>query len=219
MPKETFSVISDEKKERILDTAAREFALKGYDSANIKDIAAQAGISKGSIYDYFENKEDLYLTVSTHGISLSRKNIDSVIVENKDFFDQIRGIFLAGHDFVIKNPHYAQLYVNIASCGMERFARRLTLRVEKHTADYYKEVIHRGVKNGTIRPDVDVNMAAFIINSLYIIMMISPVSEHYRIRFSEYLEAKDTKINEKMAEHIDSLIEFIRLSLENKKTK
>lgn len=214
MPKNTFSVISDEKRERIYEAAAFEFAQKGFDKANVNDIATKAGISKGSIYDYFENKEDLYLAVATHGITMSRQNIESIIDDKKDFFEQIRDIFYQGLDFVLKNPHYVQLYINVSSCGMERFAEKLTLMVEKHTSDYYKAALKKGIENGIIRPDLDVNMTAFIINSLYVIIMISTASEHYRIRLKEYLEINDDQIDLVLREKIDLLVHIIRSSLE-----
>jgi TetR/AcrR family transcriptional regulator len=216
MPKETFNIISDDKRERIYSSAAKVFARDGFEKANMSEIAKSAGVSKGSLYDYFENKEDLYLAVSLHAISESRRNIDSVIDDEKDFFDQSKDIFHQGLKFVVNNREYAQLYANISSCGMEEFARKLTLRVEKHTADYYKEALKRGVENGTLRPDIDMNMAAFIINSLYVILMISVVSEHYRIRLGEYLEIGDEAVEREIDEKIDNLVEIIRSSLENK---
>jgi AcrR family transcriptional regulator len=215
MPKPTFSVISDEKRARIYDAAAQEFAREGFEKANIKSISDRAGISKGSLYDYFENKEDLYLAVCAYGIAKSRENIDSIIDDRKDFFTQTHDIFSRGIDFIIANPHYAQLYVNVAGSGMEQFADKLSLAVEKHTADYYKEALRKGISEGFIRPDIDVNTAAFFINSMYVIMMISLVSRHYRIRLREYLNMSDAEVEQGVREKIDQLMAIIRFSLED----
>jgi TetR/AcrR family transcriptional regulator len=214
MPKPTFDVISRDKRERIYDAAAREFAREGFEKANIKSIADRANISKGSLYDYFENKEDLYLAVCSHGITLSRHNIDSIIDETKDFFRQVHDIFTQGMDFILTHPEYALLYVNIASSGMEQFADKLTLAVEKHTADYYKGAIEKGIREGHIRPDVDVNTAAFLINSMYVILMISIVSRHYRIRLKEYLKLTDSEVEQGIKTKIDQVVSIIRFSLE-----
>ncbi len=216
MPKETFNIISDEKRGRLYSAAARVFAREGFEKANMREIAKIAGVSKGSLYDYFENKEDLYLSVSTHAIAESRKNIDSIIDDKKDFFDQLKDIFHQGLKFVTKNREYAQLYANISSCGMEDFAKKLTLKVEKHTSDYYKNALKKGVDDGTLRPNIDINLAAFIINSLYLILMISVVSEHYRIRLGEYLEIEDNAVEGEIENKIDNLVEIIRSSLENR---
>jgi len=214
MPKNTFSIISDEKRNRIYNAAVHEFAREGYEKTSIKNIAARAEISKGSLYDYFENKEDIYLAVCTHGINQSRQNIDEIIDDSLNFFDQIRNIFHRGLSFVMENPEYTQLYVNLSSCGMEHFAEKLTTRVEKTTADFYKTAIKRGIDGGYIRSDVDVNMAAFVINSLYIIMLISMVSRHYQIRIKEYLEINEADIQKEAFKKIDQLIDTIRFSLE-----
>jgi TetR/AcrR family transcriptional regulator len=219
MPKPTFSIISEQKRDRIYDAAALEFAREGYEKANIKNIADRAQVSKGSLYDYFDSKEDLYLDVCTHGITMSRANIDSIIDDGKDFFSQIRDIFHQGLAFVTRYPQYAQLYVNISSSGMERFADRLTLAVEKHTADYYKTVIRRGIDDGFIRPDLDVDMSAFLINSMYVMMIISIVSRHYRIRLGEYLNLADGEIEEEIQAKIDQVISIIRFSMENPRNK
>ncbi len=217
MPKPTFSIISEEKRDRIYDAAALEFAREGYEKANIKNIADRAGVSKGSLYDYFDNKEDLYLDVCAHGISMSRENIDSVMDAKKDFFEQIRDIFTQGLTFIIQYPQYAQLYVNIAASGMEQFADKLTLAVEKHTADYYKAAIKRGIDEGFIRPDLDVDMSAFLINSMYVMMMISIVSRHYRIRLREYLNFSDDQVEQGIRTKIDQVVNIIRFSMENPK--
>ena len=52
-----------DKNKRIIDAAVRVFAQKGYASATIADIAASAEIGKGTIYEYFDSKEDLFFAV------------------------------------------------------------------------------------------------------------------------------------------------------------
>ena len=52
-----------DKKNRIIEAAVMVFAQKGYASATIADIAARAEIGKGTIYEYFTSKEDLFFAV------------------------------------------------------------------------------------------------------------------------------------------------------------
>jgi AcrR family transcriptional regulator len=52
-----------DKKYRIIEAAALVFALKGYASATVADIAVRAEIGKGTIYEYFDSKEDLFFAV------------------------------------------------------------------------------------------------------------------------------------------------------------
>ncbi len=51
------------KKNRIIEAAARVFARKGYAGASVADIAVNAAIGKGTVYEYFESKEDLFFAV------------------------------------------------------------------------------------------------------------------------------------------------------------
>ena len=52
-----------DKKDRILEAAARVFAQKGYAGTAVADIAVQAEIGKGTLYTYFDSKEDLFFAV------------------------------------------------------------------------------------------------------------------------------------------------------------
>jgi AcrR family transcriptional regulator len=51
------------KKNRILEAAAQVFAQKGYAGASVADIALKAEIGKGTVYEYFKSKEDLFFAV------------------------------------------------------------------------------------------------------------------------------------------------------------
>lgn len=63
MPRPRFDRLEPEVQARILDAAEVEFAAHGAEKASINRIIAAAGISKGAIYYYFDDKEDLFLTV------------------------------------------------------------------------------------------------------------------------------------------------------------
>src|SRR5215467_12029077 len=63
MPKIVDEQMREATRAHIIQVAAREFARLGFDQANINVIAEQAGIGKGTIYLYFENKRDLFLVM------------------------------------------------------------------------------------------------------------------------------------------------------------
>ena len=67
MPKETFYRLPDEKRERIMAAAEREFIENSFEAASINRIIKEAAIPRGSFYQYFEDKKDIFLyIVSTH---------------------------------------------------------------------------------------------------------------------------------------------------------
>ncbi len=63
MPKVVDEQMREATRRRIIHEAASEFARLGFDQANINTIAEQAGIGKGTIYLYFENKRELFLAM------------------------------------------------------------------------------------------------------------------------------------------------------------
>lgn len=55
--------LTEERRKQILDAASQVFAAKGFERATIADIAKEAGIAEGSIYNYFKNKADLLIAI------------------------------------------------------------------------------------------------------------------------------------------------------------
>ena len=60
MPKQTFFNLPAEKRQRLLDAAQVEFRTYSFSEASISHIIERANISRGSFYQYFEDKADLY---------------------------------------------------------------------------------------------------------------------------------------------------------------
>ncbi len=52
--------VREERRQQILEAALNVFSQKGFHAANVSDVAAQAGVSQGTIYWYFESKDDLF---------------------------------------------------------------------------------------------------------------------------------------------------------------
>ena len=62
---------------------------------------------------------------------------------------------------------------------------------------------------GRVRADLEVNQAAFWINSIYIVFMASLVSRHFQIRLREYLEIKGRLTKKAVDQHLSHTIELI----------
>ena len=60
MPKKLFHELQEDKKQKIISVSISEFAKYGYTDSSTNRIVKDSGISKGSLFKYFESKEDLY---------------------------------------------------------------------------------------------------------------------------------------------------------------
>ncbi|MFZ0547977.1 MAG: TetR/AcrR family transcriptional regulator [Candidatus Promineifilaceae bacterium] len=76
MPRPRFERLKKEKRERILETAAKAFAVAGFEQASMNQILDEAGISKGAAYYYFDDKADLYVTTVHHYLTTLVNTLD-----------------------------------------------------------------------------------------------------------------------------------------------
>lgn len=84
MPKDTFFNLPEEKRERIIDAAIDEFAAYPFHQARVTAIADQAGIAKGSFYQYFEDKKDLFKHLIELMVEKKLSYINRDMVESKE---------------------------------------------------------------------------------------------------------------------------------------
>lgn len=73
---------SDKQRARraeMLEAAGEVFSAKGYAAATVDDIAARAGVSKGTMYNYFDSKQELFLDLLTASISEDEAHSDEII--------------------------------------------------------------------------------------------------------------------------------------------
>ena len=89
MPKKTFLNLSEEKQEKIMRAAIAEILNNGYEKANIGTIAKNAGVAKGSMYQYFENKKELFLfsVQWTVKLIMSKYGIGTASANDINIFD------------------------------------------------------------------------------------------------------------------------------------
>lgn len=100
MPKETFNKLNKNKKKLIINAFYREFSLKTFDDASITQIVKQLGIAKGSIYQYFDNKLDLYMYLMQEAGSLKVEYLGTIKRESySDFWSYMRDSYVKGIEF------------------------------------------------------------------------------------------------------------------------
>ena len=100
MPTDTFFNLGKVKREKIICSSIKEFSRVPFNEALIKNIVNGAGIPRGSFYQYFKDKEDVYIYVISQVISRKREDI-SRMIEKKggDLFAAFEEIFK--HEFKI----------------------------------------------------------------------------------------------------------------------
>jgi TetR/AcrR family transcriptional regulator len=94
-----------EKKDRIINTAIREFAQKGYDLASTNEIAKEAAIAKGLLFHYFQNKKGLFLFLYDYCVELNMSEFyEKIDLKERDFFMRLRQIQRIKGELLNKYP-------------------------------------------------------------------------------------------------------------------
>lgn len=83
MPKQTFFNLPEDKKEKIIAAARKEFSRVSLYEASISNIIKDADISRGSFYQYFENKEDAFFLVLEDLININEKKFKDILKETQ----------------------------------------------------------------------------------------------------------------------------------------
>ena len=100
-----YEEIRDEKRNLIMDVALEHFASDGYHNTTISQIARYAGISKGLLFHYFRNKQELYNYLENF---VFQKMMDVILEEidwnESDIFNRIKQIAIIKMEVISKYP-------------------------------------------------------------------------------------------------------------------
>jgi TetR/AcrR family transcriptional regulator len=112
-----FLSLNNEKQERILNAALKEFAQKGYENASTNEIVKLAGISKGLLFHYFNNKRELYLFLYNHFVEvLSEEFFNELDFSERDIFDRLINLMILKSRMMLKYP---EVFDFMISASME----------------------------------------------------------------------------------------------------
>ena len=145
MPTNTFFNLSEEKKNKIIKAANKEFARVPLEQASIKNIVEDAEIARGSFYQYFEDKQDLFEYIMSLKIGDMEKNLNKIIEQENG---NIIKIFIYLYDHLIevgkirKNSKlFRQIFENIKTSDNLMLIRKkeMSKRLEKTLQDLYQK--------------------------------------------------------------------------------
>jgi len=168
MPKQTFFNLPEDKRNAILDLAIEEFAENDYKNASISRIVAQAGIAKGSFYQYFEDKKDLYLYLIDLGAQEKRRMLQANAPPETemDVFSYIRWLFRMGLNFEFARPKLAQIGYR-AIYGDAPLPTDTRAVMKEGSLQFFRQLVQQGTAQGVIDPQIDPDVAAFMFNVVF----------------------------------------------------
>ena len=195
MPSDTFAKLPAKKKKAIFSAAVEEFAARSFSQASINQVVRTAGISRGSFYQYFQDKEDLYMYVLGE-IAKEKMSVAATTRElnpDADFFQVYRTMFLDILEWVETQPQYHRISM-LMDYDDSQFIARLREEFSGNWR-FFNNLIERDKERGRIRRDVEVEMVTEILFAL---------NKHF---FQEYWH---TGSREKLIYQLDQSLEILK---------
>lgn len=159
MPRPRFEKLDPERQEAILDSAMRELAARGPEQASLNKILADVGLSKGVAYYYFDDKQDLFVTVVTRVIELAARTIGGVgpVESPQDFWREFGGLSERVFGFLREHPTIAALAKRFVSSPSAMEAPKVLAKYNAFRL-WFTKFLRRGQEVGAIRTDVPLDL-------------------------------------------------------------
>ncbi len=170
MPNQTFFNLSPQKREKIITVAIEEFREYDFSKASISRIVEKAGIAKGSFYQYFSGKKDLFgylIDLAAEKKLNYLKNIQ-LGAEDMGFFDLLREINLAGLRFGRENPELGEISDNLMKSKDNRLKEEILGSSMQKSDVFLTTLLQRGVERGELKSKFDFEFIAFILTRISI---------------------------------------------------
>lgn len=150
--------------QQLVGAAARVFERQGYADATLDDIAAEAGVSKPTVYQYVPSKQRLLEIIVEQAIYPLREGIEQIVESSGTAADKLDAYVRLHVDAAVR---YKEYYVVLMTDQHQLSAQGLRAyqswaRQVNHSAEL---LLREGVKEGLVRDDIDVPIAVNLLNS------------------------------------------------------
>lgn len=140
-------VQDEEKKKRIMQAAGNLFASKQFHKVCLEDVAAKAGVGKGTLYTYFQSKEDIYLSLLEDALGTLVKSLEKELGQSGRTSDQnLQLIIQELVDYAASHPNMFEL---MRSCGAS-LDRPLWNKNRSKLNKLIEQVLINGTKRGEL---------------------------------------------------------------------
>jgi AcrR family transcriptional regulator len=198
MPKKTFNRLDEDKKERIMRAAIQEFQDCGFERAKIDVIAQSAGVAKGSIYQYFDDKKELFLYSVTWGMEYFMKVIDrQTPLKDMDVYDY----FLSGSrerfELLKREPLLVSFSMDIFTGKFGSLAQEATSELYRVGEEYELGLIKNGKRKKTVRDDMD---------DKTLLLFFQGITEKFNMEIMERVKSIDYNPTEEQFGEMENLL-------------
>lgn len=128
----------DNRRQLLLDVAARLFRERGYHVTSMRDIAHEVGMLSGSIYYHFSSKEELLLAVYEEGLRHIAEQVDAAVAERNTPWERLEAGCTAHLEALLELSDYTQVMIRVLPPEGGKVAERLLELRDQYEARFRK---------------------------------------------------------------------------------
>ena len=155
------------RRREILAAAQEAFDASGYAATTVEEVAAKAGISKGSIYNYFRNKQDLFEHVFSEFLAPDEAEVDRMLAQPRSAAEKMLGYLDYCFEQMARFCRIGKLVLEFWTAAA-REPQHANLAWSLHemydrTLERVRSIVAEGIETGEFRPGLDPRTAAAVI--------------------------------------------------------
>ncbi|NLL43965.1 MAG: TetR/AcrR family transcriptional regulator [Firmicutes bacterium] len=165
MPKQTFFNLEPERREAIIKAAVEEFAQAPFEQASLTKIVENCGIAKGSMYQYFKDKRDLYLYIVDLAYEQKRAYVAKAFAKEGDIFSVLEEYYQESYAFALDHP----LFHQVTNKFWDNKGGSLRLELEKgrlSRASDFAQFLDAAMAEGKVNGELDPEAVFFVYHAV-----------------------------------------------------
>lgn len=146
-----------QRETEIINAAEKLFAKNGFEHTSMNEIATEAEFSKRTLYQYFDDKSDLYLTVALRLYNNMYNYLEGLDSHQECGLEKVKESFLAYFEFYKKNESNFRIIYDIGNVRQKSKSPKLIefLKIDKLIFENLFNLIIEGQQDGSISKDLD----------------------------------------------------------------
>ena len=142
-----------DKSARILEAATKVFAAKGYDKATAAEIATEAQVAEGTVYEYFKNKEELLFSISEREFKTHKDNLERMF-ELRDPLRKLECLIYHYSMVILSNPKFALVFLKDTKLNKKFYSTKSYSNFVQYMS-ILNQILDEGKEKGVFRADVN----------------------------------------------------------------
>jgi AcrR family transcriptional regulator len=177
MPTVTWARVDPARRAAIIEAAESEFGAHGFSRGSLNVIARRAGVAKGSLFQYFADKRDLYAFIADIASQRVRSYIEDLIREldpNRPFFEFLTDLLDAWVAYFAEHPRERALHA-AASLEVDTDAR-ISVRsvIHRHYLEVLRPLVRDAQTRGDLRADSDTDALLSLLLLIFPHLALAP---------------------------------------------